>query len=369
MTVASRRWRIAHSEASTGWGGQEHRVLAELRGFQRRGCEVRLIAPRASVIFQRADAAGIPVLDVNFARPRFPLDALRLARWLRREKIQVLNPHSSRDGWLLGVAGRLAGVPLIIRTRHIDVDYPNTFSSGIVFKKLADHVLTTSDKITAHFQKIFQIPADRITTLPTGIDLELFSPEGGRVELPGKESGYPLVGMVSVLRSWKGHTTFLEAAAKLKSENFPARFVIVGDGPIRANIEKKIAELQIGDVVTLAGHREDVPAVLRTLDVLCIPSTKHEGVPQIGLQALACKTAVVGSDVGGIPEIIRDGETGRIFPANNSEALAAAIRTAISDKAMTKAMTENGRMFVEKNFSIDRMLDRLEELYAAHIKT
>jgi glycosyltransferase involved in cell wall biosynthesis len=368
MTVASRPWRIAHSEASTGWGGQEHRVLAELRGFQRRGCVVRLIAPRESIIFQRAEHAGVPVLAVDFARPRFPLDALRLARWLRREKIQILNPHSSRDGWLLGVAGRLAGVPLIIRTRHIDVDYPNPFSSGIVFKKLADHVLTTSDKITAHFQKTFQIPDDRITTLPTGIDLELFSSAGVRAELPGKESGLPLVGMVSVLRSWKGHVTFLEAAAKLKSENFPARFIIVGEGPMLPHIEKKIAELQLADLVTLAGHREDVPAILRTLDVLCIPSTKHEGVPQIGLQALACKTPVVGSDVGGIPEIIRDGETGRIFPANNSAALAAAIRTAISETSLTKAMTGNGRTFVEKNFSLDRMLDRLETLYARHIK-
>jgi glycosyltransferase involved in cell wall biosynthesis len=367
MTVASRRWRIAHSEASTGWGGQEHRVLAELLGFQKRGCEVRLIAPRESLIFQRAEKAGIPVLPVDFSRHLFPLHAFRLARWLRREKIQVLNPHSSRDGWLLGVAGRLAGVPLIIRTRHIDVDYPNTFSSSLVFKKLADHVLTTSDKITAHFQKVFQIPGDRITTLPTGIDLDLFSPEGERAALPGKDSGLPLVGMVSVLRSWKGHATFLEAAAKLKSENFPARFVIVGEGPMQPYIEKNIAELQLGDVVTLAGHREDVPAVLRALAVLCIPSTKHEGVPQIGLQALACKIAVVGSDVGGIPEIIRDGETGRIFPAQNAEALAASIRVAISQTALTKTMTENGRAFVEKNFSLDRMLDRLEELYAKRL--
>jgi glycosyltransferase involved in cell wall biosynthesis len=369
MTVASRRWRIAHSEASTGWGGQEHRVLAELRGFQKRGCDVHLLAPRTSVIFQRAEKIGIPAVHVDFARHRFLFDAIRLARWLRREKIQVLNPHSSRDGWLLGVAGRIAGTPLIIRTRHIDVDYPNTFSSGIVFKKLADHVLTTSDKITNHFRQIFQLPAERITTLPTGIDLELFSPTSERAELPGKISGVPTVGMVSVLRSWKGHQTFLEAAAKLKSENFDARYVIVGDGPQRENLKTKIAELQIGDIVSLAGHREDVSAVLRALDVLCIPSTKHEGVPQIGLQALACKTAVVGSDVGGIPEIIQDGKTGRIFPAQNSAALAAAIRSAISETALTKTFSENGRAFVEKNFSLDTMLDKLDALYAQHIKT
>jgi len=341
--------------------------MAELAGFQKRGCAVWLIAPRESMIFQRAEKIGIPTVAIEFKKISYPRDILRLAKWLKRERIEVVNPHSSRDGWVLGCAARLAKTPFIIRTRHIDVDYPNKFTSSIVFTKLADHVLTTSDKITAHFQKIFQLPDDRITTLATGIDLEKFSPDGSRAELPGAISGVPTVGMVSVLRSWKGHSTFLEAAAKLKADGFKARFVIVGEGPSGDRIKARCAELKLEDIVTFAGHREDVPAVLRALDVLCIPSTKHEGVPQIGLQALACKTAVVGSDVGGIPEIIRPGETGRIFPANDSVAMAAAIRAALAEAEITREMKERGRAFVEKNSSIDRMLDVLEALYARHI--
>lgn len=352
-----------------GWGGQEHRVLAELVGFKKRGCPVWLVAPRESEIFRRAEKVGIPTVAVDFHRLAFLPSLFRLSSWLKRERIEVLNPHSSRDGWLLGMAGRLAGTPFIVRTRHIDVDYPNRLVSRQVFTKLADHVLTTSDKITAHFQEIFAIPNSRITTLPTGIDLEKFSPEGVRAELLGTISGVPTIGMVSVLRSWKGHGTFLKAAAQLKASGFNARFAIVGEGPQHEPIKARIAELQLGDVVALAGHREDVPAVLRALDVLCIPSTKHEGVPQIGLQALACKTAVVGSDVGGIPEIIRPGETGRIFPAMNVDTMAAAIRATVTEKEGTRAFTERGRVFVEKNSSLDRMLDKLDELYARHIKS
>jgi glycosyltransferase involved in cell wall biosynthesis len=356
-----RRWRIAHSEFSTGWGGQEHRVLAELRGFQKRGCDVWLLAPVQSEIFRRAEFEKIAAIPLRADKLHFPFEIIRLARWLRKNKIQILNTHSSRDGWLLGIAGRLARVPLIIRTRHIDVDYPNRRLSRHAYTTLADHVLTTSEKIRKHFQEMFGLPDDRISTVPTGIDPELFSPSGAKADFFAGDQ--PLVGMISVLRSWKGHATFLEAAAQLKASGFDGRFVIVGDGPKRPEIEQKIRELNLGDVVTLAGHREDVPEILRTLNVLVIPSTKHEGIPQIGLQALACKTPVIGSDVGGIPEIIRDGETGRIFPAQNAQALSAAIRETLDKPEKTRARCERGRMMVETGYSLDAMLDKLDALY------
>jgi glycosyltransferase involved in cell wall biosynthesis len=117
----------------------------------------------------------------------------------------------------------------------------------------------------------------------------------------------------------------------------------------------------------LAGHREDVPAVLRALNVLVIASTKHEGVPQIGLQALASKTPVVGSDVGGIPEIIRPGETGRIFPAQDAGALADAIRSVLNEAELTETFCRQGRELVETKYSLNRLLDQLEALYRRHI--
>ena len=113
----------------------------------------------------------------------------------------------------------------------------------------------------------------------------------------------------------------------------------------------------------MAGHREDVPEVLRALDVLVIASTRHEGVPQIGLQALATKTPVVGSDVGGTPEIIRQGETGRNFPAGDAGALVQAVRATLAEAETTRAMCERGRAMVEQHHSLDAMLDRLEALY------
>lgn len=173
--------------------------------------------------------------------------------------------------------------------------------------------------------------------------------------------------MVSVLRSWKGHETFLEAARLLKAGGFPAAFAIIGDGPIRPVVERLKREKGLEAEVILAGHREDVPAVLRGLDALVIASTRHEGIPQIGLQALATKTPVIGSDVGGTPEIIRTGETGRVFPAGNAGALAGAIREALEHAEDTRAMSERGRALVETGHSLETMLDRVEAVYRKHL--
>ena len=136
---------------------------------------------------------------------------------------------------------------------------------------------------------------------------------------------------------------------------------------MRAAIEERIRALGLADTVTLMGHREDVPEVLRALSILVIASTQHEGVPQIGLQALATRTPVIGSDVGGIPEIIRPGETGRLFPGGDAASLAKAIQEALSDPKTTAGMAARGRVVVEAAHGLDTMLTTLEGLYARRL--
>ncbi|MBM3877752.1 MAG: glycosyltransferase family 4 protein, partial [Verrucomicrobia bacterium] len=315
MPPAPRRpWRIVHSECSLGWGGQEHRVLAELEGFKRRGCAVWLLAPREAGVFKRARAAGIATHPLGVSRPLFPFTALALAGWLRRNRIEIVNTHSSRDGWLVGVAARLARVPLIIRTRHFEVPIADLRLSRLVYERLADHLITTSTRITSQFQNAFGFSSERVSTISTGIDVDRFSPRAAKAELPTRhgQEEWPLVGMVAVLRHAKGHVILVRAARMLRDWGIPVRLVLVGEGPSKQPIEAELVKLDMVNCATFTGHRDDIPNVLRALNVLVIPSL-HEGVPQAGLQALACGTPVVGSDTGGIPEIIRHGETGRIF--------------------------------------------------------
>lgn len=362
-------WRIVHSEASLGWGGQEHRILAELVGFQQRGCPAWLVAHPQSQIIQRAEAAGIMTRPCTFDRRLLPWELLRDALWLRRAQIQIVNTHSSRDGWLLGLASRLAGVPLLLRTRHIDVIDRSPRISRHKYSALADHILTTSQKITDHICGTFHLPENRVTTLPTGIDVNLYHPVGAAADLPLKpELGAPpVIGMVSVLRSWKGHNLFFDAIRRLRESGRDFQYVVVGGGAPVENFVQMAKQYAVEDCVQFAGHREDVAAVLRRLDVLCIPSLKHEGVPQIGLQALACGTAVVGSDCGGIPEIILEGKTGRIFPNGDAVAFANRIAEAVDERERTQQMCRAGRAQVEQQHSLDFMLDRLDEIYVRHL--
>jgi glycosyltransferase involved in cell wall biosynthesis len=343
--------------------------MAELTGFQRRGCAVFLVAHPKSQIMTRAREAGVPTHACTFDRRLLPLELLRLVRWLRREKIQIVNTHSSRDGWLLGLAARLAGVRLVIRTRHIDVTDRSPRISKYKFTLLADHTLTTSQKITHYIRDVYDLPEDRVTTLPTGIDLDLFQSDGPKAELPVRRGpgASPVIGMVSVLRSWKGHETFFEALRIFRESGRDFQFVVVGGGAPIESYTEWAQSFNVADCIRFTGHRENVAEVLRALDVLCIPSFKHEGVPQIGLQALACGTSVVGSDCGGIPEIILEGRTGRIFPARDAAALARRIVEAVDERERTQQMRQAGRALVENRHSLKIMLDQLAKIYTRHI--
>ena len=141
----------------------------------------------------------------------------------------------------------------------------------------------------------------------------------------------------------------------------------MGGGGGEAYVAAAAQQHGVTERTVFTGHREDVPEILRALDVLVIPSTRHEGVPQIGLQALACGTPVVGSDVGGIPEIIRPGTTGRIFPAEDAAALAAKIRETLEHTEETRRLSAAGRALVTAEHSLSAMVAKLEKIYARHL--
>lgn len=357
---------VVHSEASSGWGGQENRVFCELLAFQKLGSRVALVAPSSSMIFSRCAAAGIPVHHASFERRHFIPELLRLTRWLRVNRPDVVNTHSSRDGWCMAMASRLARTPLLIRSRHIDVGYKTPAISRHAFTSLADHVITTSDSITQSLQKILGVKKNRISTIATGVDCSRFNPRGGKADLPRNRPG-PLIGMVSVLRSWKGHAVFFEAIRELAAKNFAANYVVVGGGAPLERFRSLAEEHEVGHLVHFTGHREDIPEVLRALDLLVIPSTAHEGIPQIGLQALACGTPTIGSNVGGIPEIIQNNRTGRIFAAKDPAALASTLVSAFGAPDQTRAFALNGMQIAVDEYSVETMTRRLLGLYSQYL--
>lgn len=357
-------WFIVHSEASLGWGGQELRIITELTGFRERGARVALIAPPNSKIYKRAQELKIEIIPLQMSKPLYPITITRLALWMRREGVQIVNMHSSRDGWIVGLAARLARVPLIIRSRHFDVPSPNIFMSRITFKYLPHYVLTTSRAISESFIRLYGIAENRISDIASGVDTERFSPAGPKADLSFVKGpkDRPVIAMVSVIRTAKGHQFLLDAVEQLRREGFEGRYLIVGDGPMQPWLERELAARGMDDCFTLAGFREDIPEILRAIDLLLMPSL-HEGIPQVGMQALASGTPFIGSNIGGLPQLIRDGITGRTFPPSDGAAIKDTILQVFNEPEKTEAMVAAGRRMVCEEFSIENTLDKVEAIY------
>ncbi len=357
---------VVHSEASLGWGGQELRIMAELMGLARRGHRTGLLAAPAAEILTRARAAGVPAWTVPFRHTLDLRSAMRAARVLREQAADVLVTHSSKDGWVGGAAGRLAGVP-VVRMRHLAVPVRRNPISRLVYTRLCRRIVTTGEGGRDLLIRQAGVPPERIVAVPTGVDLARFDPrrvDGGPVRRAlGIPGGAPVVGMVAVLRSKKGHRYFVEAAREVVRALPAARFLIVGEGPMRSAVEAWIAEAGLAGAVFLLGHREDIPDVMAAMDVMVLPSRRDEGVPQVLGQALAMERAVVTSDVAGVTELVEDGVTGIVVPPEDGRALAQAVIGLLQDRERARALGRAGARRVADGYSLETMLDRMEALY------
>lgn len=349
---------IAHTESSCGWGGQEMRVLDEAEGLRARGHDVRLGCPPQARIHDEARGRGIPVEALPIARKGLR-GALALRAWLRGLAPDVINTHSSTDSWLVALAQRARPV---VRTRHISAPIRRNRATRWLYASTA-HVVSTGEALRASIIEATGLAPDRVSSVPTGVDLARFSP-GDRAHARrtlGLDARAPLVGIVATLRSWKGHSYLVEALARLPDAG--ARLAIVGNGPGWEPLHAQVAALGLGDRVVFAGQQADVVPWLQALDVFALPSWANEGVPQAIMQAMACALPVVTTEVGAIGEIVRDGETGRFVPPRDSAALAEAIASLLADPDARARLGRAAGQVARARFSRETMLDRMEAIF------
>ena len=357
---------IVHTESSMGWGGQEIRILTEALHLSVRGYRVIIGCSRESQLYVRALRAGLPVIPIPFKRAMDPQAVWHVYRVLKRERVEILNTHSSVDSWVASFAGRLAGVA-IVRTRHLSVPLKRNPMARLVYSRLCDRIVTMGEAIRQLLIREAGVEPSKVVSIPTGVNLEQFDPLRRDGHVIRKELGIaediPLIGMVTVLRSWKGHRIFLQAIPLVLKAVPSARFLIVGDGPQRENIQGWVEGMGLNEVVMMVGHREDIPELLAALDIVVLSSTAAEGVPQALVQALAMQRPVVATDVGGVGELIRDGETGLLIPPHDPQALARSVIKLLRDRGLSKELACRGRQLVQRHYSLELMLERLEALY------
>jgi len=343
-----------------GWGGQEIRIIQESAGMSARGCRVIIAAPDESKIFKRAKEEGLEVSATEFSKKN-PLTVFGAMSLIDRIRPDIINTHSSSDSWVASIAAKLSKTkPKIIRTRHLSTPVSSSFLSRVIYDMLPDAVMTTGEEIRQRMILVNGFQASAIFSIPTGIDLGRFDPD--KVKPAFKPDNFS-VGMVGVLRSWKGHGFLLKAIPGIVKQIPQAHFYIVGEGPQRGNIERIIMDMSLQDRVSLLGHREDVPEIMASLDVIVHPSYAGEGIPQSLLQALAMKTPVVASDAGAIKEIIQDNVTGFLIEPENPGRIAEKVNELFLRPDLGEVFGENGRRLVVEKHSVEQMLDKIEALY------
>jgi len=358
--LRSKMLTILHTESSDGWGGQEIRILQESLGMLNRGHRVIIAAQEESNIFRRAREKGIEVFPVHLQKKN-PLSFLRMLSIIKEERVDILNTHSSADSWVATIAARLSRRPVrIIRTRHLSTPIGRSVLSRLIYNVLPDAIITTGEQIRQDMIGYNNFDGSRIFSIPTGIDLGRFNPEQVR---PAFRSGGFAIGMIGVLRSWKGHRFFIEAIPEILRHIPEAVFYIVGDGPQYENIKNLIRDHSLNDRVSMLGHREDIPEILASLDLLVHPSFANEGVPQSVLQAMAMERPVIASDAGSIGEVVINGKTGFLIEPKRPDLIAEGVIELYRNPGLVVAFGKAGRKLIRDNYSIDAMLDKLESLY------
>jgi len=333
--------------------------LSESQGLIRRGHEVRLLCPPEARIFEEAKHWGVPVIGMPIAKKR-PVGVKALYAWLKSNRCGLVSTHSSTDSWLTALALLALGRPVpMVRTRHISAPVPRNAPTRWLYTRATARIVTTGEALKRELIERNGFPAQRIDSVPTGIDANRFRPGDraaarARLGIPAQRS---VVGIVATLRSWKGHRYLIEAMPA------NAHLVIVGDGPQREALEKLARERSIQDRTMFAGNQSDVVPWLQALDVFALPSYANEGVPQALVQAMMIGLPCVTTHVGSIAELARPDETALVVAPENAAALRAAIERLLADAPLRKRLGDAARAHCVAHYSQEGMLDRMETIY------
>jgi len=357
--------RIAYLVRPTEGGIRAH-VLALLSQIDRSRFEPVLICPPTVSLFHEAEKIGIQVLPLDIVGEINPRRDFRcvvqLRRILKRIRPDIFHMHSAKAGLI----GRIAtfGIsprPRLVLTEHVFIFDERTGRLKRVMMALTerllaratDRIVTVSEALRHELLAEMGINPRKVITIHNGI---IFQPLV-HVAKPGK-----LVGTVSRLAPQKGVDHFLRAAALVCKRVPGTRFVIIGDGPYRTQLESLANSLGISERVEFMGYRTDAIGMVRTFDVFVLASTR-ESFGLTLVEALSQQIPVVASRTGGIPEIVDGETTGLLAEPGNAEDMADNICRLLEDPALAASLAARGCDFVRSQFSAERMAQETQNMY------
>jgi glycosyltransferase involved in cell wall biosynthesis len=346
-------------------GGGERQLVEHLREIDRArwrplvACFERVGELLPPLLALGVDPFEFP-LKGDLEQPNTAWQALRMARLVRREHIEIIHGYDFWGNLLAIAAARLAGRPVVVNQLDQGKHLSRLQRGGQkVARRLASRVVTNASALASEIVAE-GTPKTKVRVVPQGLDLPRFDALTAREPEPALRpwTGPTVVVVANMQGPQKGHEDLIDAASRVPG----VRFLLCGDGRHRPVLEARARDRGVADRVTFLGKRADVPAILARSSALCHPS-HAEGLPNAVIEALAARRPVVATSVGGVPELVEPGWTGLLAPPGRPEALAGALRELLANPVRARAMGEAGRRSVERDYTVRRMAERHDALY------
>jgi glycosyltransferase involved in cell wall biosynthesis len=364
--------RILHTIPGRNWGGMEHRTMEQVRWLKAHGHEVWLASPADGESHRRAAGAGLPVIDFDFDRPWKPATVRAFRRLLIERRIEVVDTHVTRDA---KAAAACLDLVAVVRSRHVNQPLKGGMIRRAQWRLGADHIITVAECTRRQLLGVGLADPKRSVSIGGWADERFFDlpdPVATRAKLraelslPADDYLWVCVGMI---RPDKGQDHLLAALALLRDRGLSPRLAVVGSATAEcADYERGLhtwlRENGLDGRVTFTGYRDDVSELMQMGDAVVIPSLT-EAQPRVAVQAFAVGKPVVASEVGGVPEIVLDGETGLLVPPADPARLAEAMARVMTDAAATARMAANARRLAEKDMRFDNRMNQTLEVYRA----
>jgi glycosyltransferase involved in cell wall biosynthesis len=323
------------------------------------------------MIGEQLQEEGVPVVCLDRKPGRDFGVSRRMADHIRSRSIRILHAHQYTPFFYASLAKPLAGNrPKLILTEH-GRHYPDLVSpirraaNRLIFNRFADEINACIGFSAKALSRVDGFSGHRIRVIENGIDLHKYDSNENKEAIRSKLGLHPtrqLIAMIARFHPVKDHAMAIRAFAQVTKKNEQADLLLVGDGPLRQDLELLVRELGITRRVHFLGVRSDVPQILQAVDIFTLTSVS-EAASLTLLEAMACRLPVVVTAVGGNPEIVRDGIDGLLVPRGDDEAEARAILQLLNDPLKASAMGRAGRLRVEERYRLEQTVEQYYHLY------